>query len=35
LKRDLRLGQYRDLIEAKASLERIVQRINIDSRQLF
>jgi chromosome segregation protein len=28
-------GQYRDLIEAKASLERIVQRINIDSRQLF
>ena len=28
-------GQYRDLIEAKASLERIVQRINLDSRQLF
>jgi chromosome segregation protein len=28
-------GQYRDLVEAKASLERIVQRINIDSRQLF
>ncbi len=28
-------GQYRDLVEAKASLERIVQRINVDSRQLF
>jgi chromosome segregation protein len=28
-------GQYRDLVEAKASLERIVQRINIESRQLF
>jgi chromosome segregation protein len=28
-------GQYRDLVEAKASLERIIQRINIDSRQLF
>jgi chromosome segregation protein len=28
-------GQYRDLVEAKTSLERIVQRINIDSRQLF
>ena len=28
-------GQYRDLVEAKASLERITQRINIDSRQLF
>ena len=28
-------GQYRDLVDAKASLERIVQRINIDSRQLF
>ncbi len=27
--------QYRDLVEAKASLERIVQRINIDSRHLF
>ena len=28
-------GQYRDLVDAKASLERITQRINIDSRQLF
>jgi chromosome segregation protein len=28
-------GQYRDLVEAKASLEKIMQRINIDSRQLF
>lgn len=28
-------GQYRDLVEAKASLERITQRINADSRQLF
>jgi chromosome segregation protein len=28
-------GQYRDLVDAKASLERIVQRINADSRQLF
>ncbi len=28
-------AQYRDLVEAKASLERITQRINIDSRQLF
>ena len=27
--------QYRDLVEAKASLERIIQRINADSRQLF
>lgn len=27
--------QYRDLVEAKASLERVIQRINIDSRQLF
>jgi chromosome segregation protein len=27
--------QYRDLVEAKASLERITQRINADSRQLF
>jgi chromosome segregation protein len=27
--------QYRDLVEAKASLERIIQRINTDSRQLF
>ena len=27
--------QYQDLVEAKASLERIIQRINIDSRQLF
>jgi chromosome segregation protein len=28
-------GQYRDLVDAKESLERIVQRINVDSRQLF
>jgi chromosome segregation protein len=28
-------GQYRDLVDAKASLERIVQRINVDSKQLF
>ncbi|MEX0642018.1 MAG: chromosome segregation protein SMC [Pirellulales bacterium] len=28
-------NQYRDLVEAKASLERITQRINSDSRQLF
>jgi chromosome segregation protein len=28
-------GQYRDLVDAKASLERITQRINADSRQLF
>jgi chromosome segregation protein len=28
-------GQYRDLVEAKSALERIVQRINTDSRQLF
>jgi chromosome segregation protein len=28
-------GQYRDLSDAKASLERIIQRINVDSRQLF
>jgi chromosome segregation protein len=28
-------GQYRDLVEAKAALERIIQRINADSRQLF
>ena len=28
-------SQYRDLVEAKASLERIIQRINVDSRQLF
>lgn len=27
--------QYRDLVDAKASLERITQRINADSRQLF
>jgi chromosome segregation protein len=27
--------QYRDLVDAKASLERIIQRINADSRQLF
>lgn len=27
--------QYRDLVDAKASLERIIQRINVDSRQLF
>ena len=28
-------NQYHDLVEAKASLERIIQRINIESRQLF
>jgi chromosome segregation protein len=28
-------SQYRDLVDAKASLERIIQRINVDSRQLF
>jgi chromosome segregation protein len=28
-------GQYRDLVDAKASLERITHRINADSRQLF
>lgn len=28
-------GQYRDLSEAKASLERLTSRINADSRQLF
>jgi chromosome segregation protein len=28
-------AQYRDLVEAKASLERIIQRVNSDSRQLF
>lgn len=27
--------QYRDLVDAKATLERIVQRINSDSRQIF
>jgi chromosome segregation protein len=27
--------QYRDLVDAKAALERIIQRINGDSRQLF
>lgn len=27
--------QYRDLVDAKTSLERIIQRINVDSRQLF
>jgi chromosome segregation protein len=27
--------QYRDLVNAKSALERIIQRINIDSRQLF
>jgi chromosome segregation protein len=28
-------GQYRDLVDAKATLDRITQRINVDSRQLF
>jgi chromosome segregation protein len=28
-------AQYRDLVEAKASLERIIGRVNADSRQLF
>ena len=27
--------QYRDLVDAKNSLDRIIQRINVDSRQLF
>jgi chromosome segregation protein len=27
--------QYQDLVDAKAALERIIQRINVDSRQLF
>jgi chromosome segregation protein len=27
--------QYEDLVQAKATLERIIQRINVDSRQLF
>jgi chromosome segregation protein len=27
--------QYRDLVDAKAALERIIQRINVESRQLF
>jgi chromosome segregation protein len=27
--------QYRDLVDAKESLERIIQRINLDSKQLF
>jgi chromosome segregation protein len=28
-------GQYRDLVDSKAALERITDRINVDSRQLF
>jgi chromosome segregation protein len=28
-------GQYQDLVGAKESLERIIQRINVDSRRLF
>ena len=28
-------GQYRDLVESKAALEKIIQRISIESRQLF
>jgi chromosome segregation protein len=28
-------GHYRDLVAAKVSLERIIQRIQVDSRQLF
>ena len=28
-------GQYKDLADAKASLERIIDKINIDSRRLF
>ncbi|MEZ6089889.1 MAG: hypothetical protein R3C05_18040 [Pirellulaceae bacterium] len=28
-------GQYQDLTAAKASLERIVNKINADSRRLF
>jgi chromosome segregation protein len=27
--------QHRDLVDAKAALERIIQKINVDSRQLF
>jgi chromosome segregation protein len=27
--------QYNDLVESKAALERIIQRINVDSRQVF
>jgi chromosome segregation protein len=27
--------EYRDLVESKESLERIIQRINVDSRQVF
>jgi chromosome segregation protein len=27
--------QYRDLVESKEALERIIQRINVDSRQVF
>jgi chromosome segregation protein len=28
-------GHYRDLVDSKTALERIIQRINIDSRKLF
>jgi chromosome segregation protein len=28
-------SQYRDLVDSKAALDRIIQRINVDSRQLF
>jgi chromosome segregation protein len=28
-------GQYRDLVDSKLALERIIQRINVDSRQVF
>ncbi len=28
-------GQYQDLVQAKEALERIIQRINVDSRRLF
>lgn len=28
-------GQYKDLVDAKTSLERIIERINVDSRRLF
>ena len=28
-------GQYKDLVQAKESLERIIQKINSDSRRLF
>ncbi len=32
---DLLAGQYKDLVDAKESLQRIINRINADSRRLF